>query len=65
MALQLWVMNANGTEKIQITNNSAANFGPYFFPDGEKIIFSSNLHDSKGRDFDLYSVNIDLSLIHI
>ena len=59
MALQLWIMNADGTEKRQVTNNSAANFGPYFFPDGKRIIFSSNLHDPQGRDFDLYAVNID------
>ena len=39
--------------------HGAANFGPYFFPSGNKIIFSSNLHDPKGRDFDLYSINID------
>ena len=25
----------------------------------KRIIFSSNLHDQKGRDFDLYSINID------
>ena len=59
MALQIWTMNADGTEKKQITNNEAANFGPYFFPDGNRIIFSSNLHDQKGRDFDLYAINSD------
>ena len=59
MALQLWIMNADGTSKNQITNNGAANFGPYFFPDGNKIIFSSNLHDPNGRDFDLYAVDVD------
>ena len=59
MALQIWTMNSDGSNKKQITNNSAANFGPYFFPDGKKIIFSSNLHDSSGRDFDLYAINTD------
>ena len=57
MALQIWTMNSDGTNKKQITNNESANFGPYFFPDGKKIIFSSNLHDPKGRDFDLYAIN--------
>ena len=57
MALQIWTMNSDGSNKKQITNNSAANFGPYFFPDGKKIIFSSNLHDPSGRDFDLYAIN--------
>ena len=59
MALQIWTMNTDGSNKTQITDNNAANFGPYFFPDGNKIIFSSNLHDPKGRDFDLYAINTD------
>ena len=59
MALQLWIMNANGSGKKQVTDNDAANFGPYFFPHGNRIIFCSNLHDPKGRDFDLYAINTD------
>ena len=59
MALQIWTMNADGSNKAQVTDNGAANFGPYFFPDGNRIIFSSNLHDPKGRDFDLYAINVD------
>ena len=59
MALQIWTMNANGTNKKQITDNNSANFGPIYFPKADKIIFSSNMHDPKGRDFDLYSINID------
>ena len=57
--LDIWVMKADGTGKRQITSNGKANFAPYFFPDGKRIIFSSNQNDPKGRDFDLYSVNID------
>ena len=59
MALQLWIMNSDGSNKKQITDNDAANFGPFFFPGKNKIIFSSNMHDEKGRDFDLYSINSD------
>ena len=59
MALQLWTMNSDGTNKKQITDNGAANFGPFFFRDGNRIIFSSNIHDEKGRDFDLYAINTD------
>jgi Tol biopolymer transport system component len=57
--MELFVINADGTGKTQITNNGAANFAPYFTPDGKRIIFSSNLHDPKGFDFDLYLVDID------
>jgi Tol biopolymer transport system component len=57
--LEIWVMKADGTEKRQVTHNGKANFAPYFFPDGKRIIFSSNMDDPKGRNFDLYVVNVD------
>lgn len=57
--LELWVMNADGSQKRQVTRNGKANFAPYFFPDGKRIIFSSNMDDPKGRNFDLYTINID------
>ena len=57
--LELFVMNADGTGRTQITNNGAANFCPYFRPDGKKIIFASNMDDPKGRNFELYLINVD------
>lgn len=57
--LEIYVMDSDGLYKTQVTNNGAANFGPYFHPNGNQIIFSSNLGDPKGRNFDLYLVNID------
>lgn len=57
--LEIFVMDADGSNKRQITSNGAANFGPFFHPDGERIIFSSNLHEPEGRNFDLYLINLD------
>jgi Tol biopolymer transport system component len=57
--LEIWVMDADGSNKVQVTHNGAANFCPFFFPDGKKIIFSSNMDDKQGREFDLYSINVD------
>jgi TolB protein len=58
--LEIWVMNADGSNKHQVTHNGAANFGPYFHPDGKRIIFASNQADPKnGRDFDLYIIHED------
>jgi len=57
--LEIWVMNANGSNKRQVTSNGKANFGPYFFPDGKRIIFASNMDDPRGRNFDLYKINVD------
>jgi len=58
--LEIWVMNADGSNKHQVTHNGAANFAPYWHPDGKRIVFASNLADPKnGRDFDLYLINED------
>jgi TolB protein len=53
------VMNVDGTKSKQVTKNGKANFAPFFHPDGQRIIFASNAHDEKGRDFDLYLVKKD------
>ena len=57
--LELLIMKLSERKPIQITDNSAANFGPYWHPDGEHIIFSSNMDDPNGRNFDLYLVNVN------
>ena len=59
--LEIWVMNADGSNKRQVTHNGRANFAPYFFPSDQRIIFASNMADPKGRDFDLYMINVDSS----
>ncbi len=57
--LEIYVMDADGSNKVQVTDNGAANFGPYFHPSGEKILFSSNMDDPTGREFDIYMINVD------
>ncbi len=57
--LELYIMNLEQRRPIQLTDNGAANFGPYWHPDGKHIIFSSNLHNPDGRNFDLFLINID------
>ncbi len=59
LGLDIWVMRADGSDKQQVTHDSAANFAPYFFPDGRRIIYASNQGDPKGRTFDLYMINRD------
>jgi TolB protein len=58
--MDLWIMNADGSDQRQITRFAAASFGPSWTPDGRKIIFSSNHHtDPKLGNFDLFLINPD------
>lgn len=57
--MEVWVMNADGTDQRQVTNLGGANFAPFFHPDGRRIIFASNHRDPRSRNFDLYLVNLD------
>jgi TolB protein len=58
-ALEIRVMNADGTNDHAVTSNGAANFAPYFLPGNREIIFSSNLADPNKRDFDLFTIRED------
>jgi Tol biopolymer transport system component len=58
--LEIWVMDADGKNKRQVTHNGAANFAPYFLPGGKRIIFASNMANQKDPSgFDLYLINED------
>ena len=61
--LELFIMNADGSGKQQVTRNGASNFAPFFHPDGRRIIFASsgpNAAQASGRpSFHLYLVNDD------
>ena len=57
--MDLWVMNADGSNQHQITHLPGASFAPFFTPDGARIIFASNFKDPRSRNFDLYLVSPD------
>jgi Tol biopolymer transport system component len=65
LPLDLWVMDADGSNKLLILHNGATNFAPSWHPDGRRIIFSSNMDDwleekkTYGHNFELYMINID------
>jgi Tol biopolymer transport system component len=56
--LEIFVMNADGTGKRQVTANGFSNFSPFFHPDGHRIIFSSN-QQGGGSEFHLYVIGDD------
>jgi Tol biopolymer transport system component len=63
--LEIWVMNADGSNKRKVTDLNSGSFAPYFLPDGKRIIFCTNYFDpQKGNrrrqpNFDLAIINID------
>ncbi len=58
---QIMVMDADGSNKRQITHNEYANFAPFYHPDNRRIIFCSNLNSTDRRhpDFNLWMINED------
>jgi Tol biopolymer transport system component len=57
--MEIYVMNADGSNQRRITNLGGANFAPFFTPDGNRIIFSSNHRNPRSRNFELFLVNAD------
>jgi Tol biopolymer transport system component len=63
--LDIWVMNADGSNKVRLTHNGATNWAPSWHPDGRRIIFASNMDDWRqdwqtfGHNFELYLINSD------
>ena len=57
--MELWVMNADGSDQRQITQLGGANFGPSWTADGTHLIFSSNYKQPRSGNFDLYLIALD------
>jgi Tol biopolymer transport system component len=52
---EIYVMNANGSNVIRLTNNIEQDADPSWSPDGSKIAFST----SRDGNFEVYSMNAD------
>ncbi len=63
--LDIWVMNADGSNKVRLTDNGATNWAPSWHPDGRRLVFSSNMDDWRediqrfGHNFEIYLMNVD------
>lgn len=63
--LEIYVANADGSEKVQLTSNGATNWAPSWHPDGKRIVFASNMDDwneelgTFGHNFELYMIDVD------
>jgi len=54
--LQIYVIDADGTNLQQLTNNGAVNWAPYWHPNGQYIAFTTSLHGH--AHYELYLLNI-------
>lgn len=52
----IYVMDVDGTDQMQLTKDSASEIEPAWSPDGSKIAFISDRH---GQNFDIYVMNAD------
>lgn len=57
--MEIYTCNVDGSEMKQVTHLGKANWAPYFLPDGDKIIFSSNHDSDRGYNFNLFTINLD------
>ena len=62
--MELYTCNVDGSNLKQVTHLGKANWAPYFTPNDDRIIFSSNHHSTKGYDFQLYTVDTNGNNIH-
>jgi len=60
--VELFVMNADGSDNRQVTALGGANFGPSWTPDGKKIIFASNFREPRSENFELYLIDVSASM---
>jgi TolB protein len=56
--LEIYIMNADGTNKRQITHLGRASFAPFLHPDGKRLAFCTNYGGSV-REFNIYLINVD------
>lgn len=57
--MELYICNVDGSEMKKITDLGNANWAPFFHPNGNKVIFSSNHEAERGFPFNLYMINTD------
>ena len=53
--LDIYVMNADGTGQVRLTNNPAGDWSPSWSPDGQRITFVSN----RDSNWEIYVMNAD------
>lgn len=59
MDLEIYVAKPDGSEERAVTQNHKINFAPFFYPDGKRIIYSSNQEATHPGHYSLYVIGLD------
>lgn len=57
-AQDLYIMNADGSDIVQVTDDPGYDLWPAWSPDGGQLAFASN-HNGNNGNYDIYVVNLD------
>ncbi|NDB80890.1 hypothetical protein EB155_13610 [archaeon] len=57
--LEIFVVDADGSNLKQVTYLGNANWSPFWHPSGDKILFSSNFEAEAGFPFNIYMIDIN------
>jgi len=55
--LQIYLINSDGSNERQLTNNHAVNWAPFWHPNGKVIAFTTSLHGH--AHYEIYLLNIE------
>ncbi len=61
MHLEIFVYDTQTDSTWQVTHTpeGTVNFSPFMFPDEKRLLFVSNMHKPRSRDFAIYMINVD------
>ena len=62
--VQIFVIDIEGDNRYQLTNENLGAFNPVWSPDGDRIAFKAREVERVGDDFEIYVINLDGSNLH-
>lgn len=60
--LQIYMMDANGDNLVQLTHNDAVNWAPFWHPSGKGIVYTTSIHGH--HNYQIYFMNIETKEQH-